>query len=303
MEVIATQSLCKFFGKVPATDHISIHVKQGEIYGFLGLNGAGKTTLIRILLGMIQPDQGNVYLFGKKLTPKFEGWNDVGYLVETPFAYPELSVTENLKVYHALRGLNDPASIGRIIDRLKLTPYAHTTASALSLGNQQRLGLAKALLHRPKLLILDEPINGLDPEGIVEVRELLLEMAEQGATIFLSSHILGEISKVANRFGIIHRGKLIRELTVPELKEQLVKKVLIQTRDNRKALACLADGGYTTTLSPENEIAVGDPAAIAHPEKLSALLAAAGMPPIKIVVETEDLEMYFLRTIKNHDNT
>jgi ABC-2 type transport system ATP-binding protein len=140
----------------------------------------------------------------KKLTPQFDLWNEIGYLVETPYAYPNLTVEENLKVYYTLRMLNSPALIETIIEKLKLTKYKNIKAGVLSLGNQQRLGLAKALLHQPKLLILDEPINGLDPEGIVEVRELLKELASSGSTIFLSSHILGEISKAANRIGIIH---------------------------------------------------------------------------------------------------
>ena len=213
MEIISTKSITKYFGATAALDTISIQVNQGEIYGFLGLNGAGKTTLIRVLLGMIKPDTGNVNLFGKTLTASFNQWNDIGYLVETPYSYPNLSVAENLKVYYQLRQLSNPKIIPDIITKLKLSPYAHTQAKHLSLGNQQRLGLAKALMHEPKLLILDEPINGLDPEGIVEVRNLLREFAHKGSTIFLSSHILGEISKIANRIAIIHKGKLIQEVT------------------------------------------------------------------------------------------
>ena len=170
MEIISTNKITKYFGTGVACDNISIHVKEGEIYGFLGLNGAGKTTLIRMLLGMIKPDDGNVTLFGKPLTSQFDQWNDIGYLVETPYSYPNLSVMENLKVFYKLRQLTNPGYIRRIIETFKLTACKDKKAKALSLGNQQRLGLAKALMHQPKLLILDEPINGLDPEGIAEIK-------------------------------------------------------------------------------------------------------------------------------------
>jgi ABC-2 type transport system ATP-binding protein len=298
MGIISTKSLCKIFGAT-ATDNISIRVNQGEIYGFLGLNGAGKTTLIRILLGMIKPDSGSVNLFGQDLTPTFPLWNDIGYLVETPNAYSNLSVRENLKVFYQLRQLNNPAIIGEIIEKLKLTQYQNQKAKILSLGNQQRLGLAKALMHQPKLLILDEPINGLDPEGIVEVRALLLELAAKGTTIFLSSHILGEISKVANRIGIIHHGKLIKELTTRQLTEQLLKKVLINTSDNTQAIEYLTNADYKAAINADNEIEVYNHEAVLYPEKITNLLTEKRLPPKKVYVYTEDLERYFLRTIRN----
>ncbi|MDO5105400.1 ABC transporter ATP-binding protein, partial [Capnocytophaga sp.] len=146
MEVIQTNSLSKRFGATLAVNNISVHVKQGEIYGFLGLNGAGKTTLIRMLLGMIKPDSGTISLFGKPITSKLQNRNDIGYLVETPYSYPNLSVYENLKVIGKLRQLTDKNAIENIIKKLKLTKYKNTPAEALSLGNQQRLGLAKALV-------------------------------------------------------------------------------------------------------------------------------------------------------------
>jgi ABC-2 type transport system ATP-binding protein len=299
MEIISTNKLTKYFGTTPASDNISIHVKAGEIYGFLGLNGAGKTTLIRMLLGMIKPDNGNIRLFGKPLTPQFDQWNDIGYLVETPCSYPNLSVAENLKVYYQLRQLTNPTLIDDIIEQLKLTSYRDKKAKVLSLGNQQRLGLAKALMHQPKLLILDEPINGLDPEGIVEVRELLLDLARKGSTIFLSSHILGEISKVASRIGIIHEGKLVKELTIEELTSQLIKKIVVKTSDNTKAVRELLDSNYKAVLTDNDEIEITNSAAIAKPENIATLLVEKKLPPKQVYLFTEDLEMYFLRTIRN----
>ena len=299
MEIIRTSTLTKYFGPTPASHNISIHVKEGEIYGFMGLNGAGKTTLIRMLLGMIRPDNGNITLFGKQLTSQFDQWNDIGYLVETPYSYPNLSVTENLKIYYKLRQLTTPTLIDEIIEKLKLTKYKDKKAKVLSLGNQQRLGLAKALMHKPKLLILDEPINGLDPEGIVEVRELLKDLVSNGSTVFLSSHILGEISKVANRIGIIHEGKLVKELTTKELKDQLIKKIIVTTTDNAKAIQQLLSSNYKAVLTSNDEIEITNSDAITNPENISRLLVEKNLPPKQVYLFTENLEMYFLRTIRN----
>jgi len=298
-DIIQTNLLTKNFGETSASDKISVHVKEGEVYGFLGLNGAGKTTLIRMLLGMIKPDNGDITLFGKKLTSQFDQWNDIGYLVETPYSYPNLSVKENLKVYYKLRQLSNPNLIDEIIEKLKLTSYKDKKAKVLSLGNQQRLGLAKALMHKPKLLILDEPINGLDPEGIVEVRELLKELANSGSTIFLSSHILGEISKVADRIGIIHKGRLVKELTINELTDQLIKKIIVNTGDNELALKELLSHKYNAVLTANNEIEITNSEAISKPENISKLLVERNLPLKKVYLFTENLEMFFLRTIKN----
>lgn len=300
MEIIKTNSLTKRFGSTVAVDTISFHINQGEIYGFLGLNGAGKTTLIRMLLGMIKPDNGTISIFGKQLSKKSNQWKDIGYLVETPYSYPNLSVYENLKVIYKLRQLNNPKAIDDIIEKLKLTKYRNIKVNALSLGNQQRLGLAKALIHNPRLLILDEPINGLDPEGIVEVRELLLELSKNGSTIFLSSHILSEISKLANRIAIIHEGKLIKELTTQELSNQIIKKILVQTTDNKKAIKYLQNANYSVLETKQNLIEVTNSGAIEKPELITKLLTENDLPPKQIFLFTEDLEMYFLRTIKEN---
>lgn len=300
MEIIKTDSLTKRFGSTVAVDTISFHINQGEIYGFLGLNGAGKTTLIRMLLGMIKPDNGTISIFGKQLSKKSNQWKDIGYLVETPYSYPNLSVYENLKVIYKLRQLNNPKAIDDIIEKLKLTKYRNIKVNALSLGNQQRLGLAKALIHNPRLLILDEPINGLDPEGIVEIRELLLELSKNGSTIFLSSHILSEISKLANRIAIIHEGKLIKELTNQELSSQIIKKILVQTTDNKKAIKYLQNANYSVLETKQNLIEVTNSGAIEKPELITKLLTENDLPPKQIFLFTEDLEMYFLRTIKEN---
>src|SRR5260221_572453 len=206
---IRADSLTKRYGAIRAVDHVSLRVGRGEIYAFLGLNGAGKTTTIRMLLSMIRPSAGVAFLLGKPAhTEARELWSQVGYRVETPHAYPELTVRENLEVFRRLRGLRDVHVVDRTIERLALTPYADRRAGTLSLGNAQRLGLAKALLHDPALLLLDEPANGLDPAGVVGGRELLRELApERGVTIFLSSPLLGEGARIATPVGGVAVGR------------------------------------------------------------------------------------------------
>jgi ABC-2 type transport system ATP-binding protein len=297
MEVIRTESLTKRFGATAVVENVSIRVDSGEIYGFLGLNGAGKTTTIRMLLGMIRPTTGTVALFGTALRNGRNPWHEVGYLVETPYSYPNLSVRENLEVYFRYRQLKDRSLIDEVIEKLQLGRYHDTRASHLSLGNGQRLGLAKALLHRPRLLILDEPINGLDPAGIVEVRSLLGELAGQGTTIFLSSHILTEISRVATRIGIIHQGRLLREFDTSGLRKQLIKKLLVRTGDNARAVQLLATAGYAARINADQVVEVADEAAVVAPEPIASLLVGAGVPLRELYRYEEDLEHYFLRII------
>ncbi len=301
MEIIQTKNLSKSFGSALVVDNISLNVKQGEIYGFLGLNGAGKTTTIRLLLGMIKPSQGKVLLFEKETTD-LNIWNDVGYLVEIPHSYPNLTVRENLEVYFHLRKLKDKKLIDNIIEKLYLAKYKDKKAEHLSLGNAQRLGLAKALIHEPKLLILDEPINGLDPAGIVEIRELLKDMAyNHNTTIFLSSHILNEISKLANRFGIIHEGKLIKEMNSEELENLLSRKLLINTNNNPLAEKLLNDNSYQVIINQENLLETSLKIAIEKPEDISILLVNNDLAPKHISIYEENLETFFLRlTGKNN---
>src|SRR3989339_695856 len=178
-DVITTEKLSKRYKDVLAVSEISLNVRKGEIYGFLGLNGAGKTTTIRMLLGMINPICGSSFINGQKVHPNNTSlWKEIGYLVEIPYSYPDLTVKENLEIIRRLRFISDKTVVSSIIDRLKLTQYANRKAKNLSLGNAQRLGLAKALIHNPNILILDEPTNGLDPAGIYEIRELLNDLAK-----------------------------------------------------------------------------------------------------------------------------
>src|SRR5260370_10068000 len=234
---IETVDLGKRYGKVIAVEHLSLRVAEGEIYAFLGLNGAGKTTTIRMLLGMIKPPWGTGQVLHTRVRlGSREPWAAVGSLVETPHSYPELTVYENLEVARRLHPGTAPQAVDRIIERLGLAAYADRRAGTLSLGNAQRLGLAKALLHAPRLLLLDEPANGLDPAWIVETRELLLAVTPaQGVTVFLASHILAEVSRLAQRIGILHQGSLLQELDVAELEQRRRRRLLFRARDMQAA--------------------------------------------------------------------
>jgi ABC-2 type transport system ATP-binding protein len=296
---IETNHLGKRYGDVVAVDDLSLRVARGEIYVFLGLNGAGKTTTIRMLLGMVQPTAGHACILGTQIgRGNNNPWHRVGYLVETPHAYPELTVRENLELVRRLRPGTPPQAVGRVIERLRLGAYAGRRTRTLSQGNAQRLGLAKALLHEPDLLILDEPANGLDPAGIVEIRKLLTGLAQEaGVTVFMSSHILGEVARLAHRIGIIHQGRLLQELDVAALERQRRRRLLVAARDNGAALAALQAAGYAATLTAGGTIAVTGEAAIAHPDDVSTRLVHAGHAPTLLKVEQEDLEQYFLRLV------
>ena len=222
--------------------------------------------------------------------------------MEIPYSYPELTVNENLEIFKRIRGIGDPGLKDDIISKLHLENYLHIKAKNLSLGNAQRLGIAKALIHKPELLILDEPANGLDPEGIVQIREMLKDLAEKdGVSIFISSHILGEISLIANRIGIIHEGGLIREAEIHDIHNERVRFLNINTSNNNKAKAYLEEKGYSPDISVSEELELKDIKSIENPSEITKLLVDAGFALSKVNVVEEDLEHYFLRII--HSNT
>jgi ABC-2 type transport system ATP-binding protein len=297
--VIAVTEASKHYGPVVAVDGLNLRIRSGEIYALLGLNGAGKTTLIRMLLGMVRPTSGRLSLWGLPVTPERRSvWARVGYLVETPSAYPELTVRENLRLVARLRHLHGDGSVDETIDLLRLGEYAHRRARTLSLGNAQRLGLAKALLNRPQLLILDEPANGLDPAGVVEVRELLRSLAETGTTVFLSSHVLAEVARLATRIGIIHRGRMVREVETDEMDRWGRPSLRLATRDLGAAAEVLRQAGFHPFHDADRGgLVVADETAVAAPDEVAALLVRAACPPTRLVVEREDLETYFLQIV------
>ncbi|MBI1307474.1 MAG: ATP-binding cassette domain-containing protein [Bacteroidetes bacterium] len=300
-DVINTHQLSRSFGSFKAVSDLSLTVGKGEIYGFIGLNGAGKTTTIRMLLGMIKPDSGEVNLFDEPVKPgNTYVWKRVGYMVEAPHHYPGLTVEENLNIMRDLRGIKEKKAVETIMEELNIAQFRNRKAKDLSQGNAQRLGLAKAMMHKPDLLILDEPANALDPAGIVEIRNLLSHLARNhGVTVFISSHILGEISRVASRIGIISNGKLIQEVTSDELKALCRERLVIESNDRETAFSRLKEHGYEVNINPEKQLEITDEEAIQHPEEIARLMVYDNVAPKLLKVEREDLESYFLRIIES----
>ena len=295
---IVTSNLTKAYGPRRVVDHLSLQIGPGEIYAFLGLNGAGKSTTIKMLLGMIRPSEGNASILGMPVQPDASAlWSQVGYLVEMPYAYPELTVRENLEIARRLHGVADPHRVDQMIDHLALTPYAHQQARTLSLGNAQRLGLAKALLHQPSVLILDEPVNGLDPAGVAEVRELLRGLAHQGMTIFMSSHLLSEVARIATRFGIIHQGRLLADMNASEMERHRHRWLEIGTPEREAARAALLAEGIPVEMRDDGILTLTDTDMLDHPERIAARLVQCDIPLTRLSVEAEDLETQFLRLV------
>ena len=306
-EAIKTVNLYKKYGTINVVDNLNLSIKYGEIVRFLGLNGAGKTTTMRMMLGLIKPTSGECYIQGEKLDlHNLEVWNKIGYIIETPYSYSDLTVRENLEIVSTLRGVTNKNNIDWVIEKLKLNQYEHKQVKHLSLGNTTRLGIAKAVIHKPKILILDEPTNGLDPLGVIEVRELLKELTNDlGITILISSHKLEEISKIATRIVIIHEGKLIKEVESKELDKCLEKKLLVSSSDNRAMKEILSNNGYQVNFKLDLEknipfLELIDKKSVESPEEIATLLVNEGYPPKFLVVEKEDLEDYFFRILSNY---
>lgn len=305
---IKTVNLSKKYGKTLVVDDLNLSIKSGEIVGFLGLNGAGKTTTMRMLLGLIKPTSGECYIQGNKVDQyNLEIRNEIGYIIETPYSYPDLTVQENLEIVSTLRGIRNKDAIDWVTEKLKLDQYKDKQVKHLSLGNVARLGIAKAIIHKPKILILDEPTNGLDPFGVIEVRELLKELANNlGTTVLISSHKLEEISKIATRIMIIHDGRLIREVESKNLDKCLEKKLSVSGSNNKAMKAVLSNNGYQVNFKSDLEnnicsLELIDTKSVESPEEIATLLVNAGYPPKMLSVEKEDLENYFLRILNDYN--
>lgn len=242
--IIETDGLTRRFGQHISVDHINLSVPEGKIYGFLGANGAGKTTTIRMLLSLIRPDEGSVTVMGCSLKKEREFiLRNIGSLVESPSYYGHLSAYKNLRIICDMMNLPE-SSIYEVLDTVRLTSYAKQTVKGYSLGMKQRLGLAQALIRKPKILILDEPINGLDPAGIQEIRNLMLHLSrDQGITIFLSSHILSEIQSISDHVGIIQNGKLIFQDSIKELEKRNQTQLSLVMDSQEEAYRVLLNHG------------------------------------------------------------
>ncbi len=284
--MIRTTGLTKRYGGIVAVDGIDLHVREGDIYGFLGANGSGKTTTVRMLLGLVLATSGSAEVLGEEM-PRQSGrvLPQVGALVESSAAYPRLSGRANLRVHDALgrHGRRGRAGrVGDVLDRVGLGGVDERPVAAYSLGMRQRLGLAHALLGRPRLLVLDEPTNGLDPQGIHEIRDLLLELHAGGTTIFLSSHLLAEIEQLATRVGVLDRGRLVIEQELATLTRP-TGRTYLRTQDVDRARALL-DGQVESSGDDSLLVRVDDVAA------LNALLVQGGVRVTELAPERHTLE-------------
>lgn len=239
--VIETRRLTKAYRSFKALDQVSIHVKRGEIYGLIGDNGAGKTTLLKALTGLITPAGGEIALFGKTNEKELSLCRKrMGVMIEEPGFFSNLSVEKNVEYFRILKGVPGPQKTDEILSLVGLWEKRKSKGAELSMGMKQRLGLALAMIGEPQILILDEPINGLDPSGIIEFRSLLLRLNEEkGITILLSSHILSELQQTASTFGFLNKGKLLEEVSVQELTERCADYLEIAVSDIEAYVALL----------------------------------------------------------------
>jgi len=297
---IRTLALTKRYAELTAVDSLQLSVPEGQLYGFLGRNGAGKTTTIRLLLGLVRPSAGRVLLFGRDLgSDRREAVRPVGSLVETATSYPTLTVRENLEIQRRLTGAGRGA-VARVMELLGLESQAHRRAGRLSLGNRQRLALARALLPGPRLLILDEPANALDPAGIVEIRRLLRRLAdEQGVTVFVSSHILAEVAQLADRIGIIHRGRLLEEIEPARLRDGSGQWLEIRVSDPQRARRLLQDapglGSPEVERTEDGALRLRTGGSAPQAAAVARLLVGAGLELQALCPVREELEARFLR--------
>lgn len=269
--VIETQALTKRFGKQVAVNQVSLRVKKGEIYGLIGKNGAGKTTLMRLLLGLAFPNSGELRLFGgdKQAAQK------IGTLIEAPGLYLNETAFENMKRFAILTGSSDE-EIRNLLALVGLADTGKKTAGKFSLGMKQRLGIAIALLGNPELLILDEPVNGLDPAGIKEIRDLILALHARGVTFLISSHLLDELGKIATTYGIMANGFLVEEITAAELAEKCKTSLEVLTDNGPRAAELLRQWRPELELSvTENTVHIASE--IADTSDVTLVLAGAGV--------------------------
>lgn len=252
--ILTTQNLTKRYGKHNAAEKINIHIKKGEIYGLIGRNGAGKTTILRMISGLSIPTEGSYSINGKTGPQLAYEKKAIGTLIEAPGLYPNMNAYENLKIKCIATGKNNRKYIQELLTLVGLENTGHKKAKDFSLGMRQRLGIALALVGDPELIVLDEPINGLDPQGIAELREIFVRLSkEKGITIIISSHILDELSKVADSYGIIHEGKLIEEFTSEELNKRCGEFVILKTDDINKTAYVLMNMNITDFEKENNE--------------------------------------------------
>ena len=297
--VLQTYGLTKFYKRNCVVDHVSMNIRRGEIYGFVGRNGAGKTTVMRLICGLIQKSSGSYELFGKRDDDaRLDAVRRrIGAIIETPSVYPDMTAVQNLREQCFVLGITDPNVVPEVLEYVGLQDTGKKRVRNFSLGMRQRLGIAMSLVGSPDFVILDEPVNGLDPQGIVEIRELLLRLnREKSITILISSHILGELSKLATCYGFIEKGRLLKEITAAELEEACRKSIRIQV-NTTDSLACVLEREFSLfgfKIISEHEAEIYDEIPIG---KLALALHAAGIELYRVLEKEENLEGYFLNLV------
>ena len=297
--VLKTYNITKKYGEQLAVDNVNMTIKKGDIYGFIGQNGAGKTTLIRLITGLIHKSGGEIELLGANEENELnKARTMVGSLIESPSLYTNMTARENLEVSRLVRNIPGKKCIDEVLELVGLKDVEKKKVKNFSLGMRQRLGIANALMGNPKLLILDEPINGLDPMGIVEIRELLRKInKEKDMTILISSHILSELSELATTYGIISNGKLIEEITAKQLSEKCRQYIDLKVDDTARAVILL-----------ERELGISDYEVLEDSNikvfsnldnvgEVNSLLSRSGIIVESISVKGENLEEYFMNKV------
>lgn len=300
--VLTTNALRKQYGTFKALNGLSMHVTKGSIYGFVGKNGAGKTTLIRLICGLQEPDSGEYVLYGRKNTEKdiMKSRRRVGAVVETPSIYLDMTAEDNLKQQYRILGLPSFDGLTEILKLVGLGNTGKKKAKNFSLGMRQRLGIARALVGNPDFLVLDEPVNGLDPQGIIDIRELILKLnREQQITVLISSHILDELSKLATYYGFIDNGRIVKEMSADELAAACKKCVRMEV-SNTKALARVLDG-----MKIDYKIITGKTADVYAKVNISQLTAALTKENCEVISmqeRDESLESYYVSLVGGEKN-
>lgn len=302
MDAIQTIGLCKRYGNKNAVNHLSIQVPKGSVYGFIGRNGAGKSTTQRMICGLASPTAGEIKLFERPATDPAVR-RKIGTLIEQPGIYPGMSALENVILQGYSIGLENPKkSALEALDAVGLSKAVKKKAKHLSLGMKQRLGLAIAMLGNPELLILDEPINGLDPEGIVQLREVIANLhRDRGVTIFISSHILGELSKIATHYGIIKDGELIEQTSAEELANKRKDYLTVKVEDAQKAAQLLSKELHIPAMEVVSSREIHLPG-FKDTAAVNRILYSNNYNVEEVFLHQQDLEEYFIELMGGTDH-
>ena len=300
MDLITTNELCKSYNKKLVIDHVNMHIPESSIYGFVGENGSGKTTIMRLLTGLAEPTSGSYELFGlKNNDPRiYEKRKYISAIVENTSLVPTLTAKQNIRYFELYTGIElTEAERDELLAKVHLHDVEGKKVRNFSLGMRQRLGIALALVSKPKLMFLDEPMNGLDPEGIAELRGLLIELNQKdGITVLISSHILSELEKIASCYGFISHGKILKEITAQELKERCRKSLMVKVDNIEKAEKVIKElGSLDYKVSPNGEIKIYDNLKI---KDVVVGLDEAGVNLLGINSSEDSVEDYYLNLVK-----